>query len=202
MKLIKKIKYSGTITVITGLHIGGTNTSLGIGGVDKTVVRNPIDNLPYIPGSSLKGKLRSLLEMKHNRVDKDGKPSSGDNEVTRLFGTSGDNNGGRRSRLIVRDAFLNKEASKGLEKAELYYAEAKTENSINRITVVSNPRTNERVPAGAVFNLELIIDVYDDDNEKELRDILWEGINLLHEDYLGGNGSRGYGQVKIDIKEV
>lgn len=62
IKLEKKIVYTGIITLKTGLHIGGTNASLNIGGPDNFVVRNPIDNIPYIPGSSLKGKMRALVE--------------------------------------------------------------------------------------------------------------------------------------------
>ena len=198
MKLIKKIKYVGRLTLLTGLHVGGSDTSMGIGGVDKNIVRNPVDNLPYIPGSSIKGKMRSLLEMHYGYTD-DGKPTSDStNEVGRLFGTANGNKGGSRSRLIVRDAFLNLDATPRFENADLYYAESKTENAIDRIRVRSNPRTIERVPAGAVFDINLILDVYEGDDEKQLQATLEKGLHLLEDDYLGGHGSRGYGQVKIE----
>lgn len=201
MKLIKKIKYTGELTLITGLHIGGSNTSLGIGGIDSAIVRNPIDKLPYIPGSTIKGKMRSLLEMYFGYTD-DGKPTTDPNNVVgRLFGTTNGNKGGSRSRIVVRDAFLNTQKSERLKNAELYYAESKTENAIDRIKVSSNPRTIERVPAGAVFDINFILDVYDGDNEEELKKTIDLGISLLENDYLGGNGSRGYGQVKINWTE-
>lgn len=197
MELKKKIKYTGELTLITGLHVGGTNTSLGIGGVDSAIVRNPVDNLPYIPGSTIKGKLRSLLEMKYGYTA-DGKPTTDpNNEVGRLFGTANGNKGGSRSRLIVRDAFLDKTKSPKFENADLYYAESKTENAIDRIKVKSNPRTIERVPAGAVFGINLVLDIYEGDDEAKLKETLQHGIRLLEADYLGGNGSRGYGQVAI-----
>lgn len=198
MKLLKKIKYAGHLTLVTGLHVGGSDTSLGIGGVDKTIVRNPVDNLPYIPGSSIKGKMRSLLEMHFGYTD-DGKPTTDpNNEVGKLFGTTNGNQGGTRSRLIVRDAFLNLEKTPRFENADLYYAESKTENAIDRIAVISNPRTIERVPAGAVFNINFILNIYEGDNEEVLKATLKTGLRLLEEDYLGGNGSRGYGQVRVE----
>jgi CRISPR-associated protein Csm3 len=61
-KISKKIFIRGTITALTGLHIGGSSVAMSIGGADKVVVRNPLTNEPYIPGSSLRGKMRSLLE--------------------------------------------------------------------------------------------------------------------------------------------
>lgn len=196
MKLIKKIKYTGELTLVTGLHVGGTNTSLGIGGIDSAIVRNPIDNKPYIPGSSIKGKMRSLLELHHGLTDNGDPTSDPNNKVGRLFGTANGSKGGSRSRLIVRDAFLADNCPT-FDNADLFYAESKTENSIDRIKVSSNPRTIERVPAGAIFNINFILDIYDGDDEKQLMATLAEGIKLLQEDYLGGNGSRGYGQVTI-----
>ena len=61
MKLEKKIIISGKIIAESGIMIGGNNTAFEIGGTDKQVVRNPINKMPYVPGSSLKGKMRSLL---------------------------------------------------------------------------------------------------------------------------------------------
>lgn len=200
VKLEKKIIYNGIIKLLTGLHIGGTNASLNIGGPDKFVVRNPINNLPYIPGSSLKGKMRSLIEIAYGESD-NGKPSNSINTKSgKLFGVSGDNNKSRPSRIIIRDAELISDESK-FENTDLPYTESKTEVSIDRITSKANPRTFERVPAGAEFKLSMILNIFEGEDEKELIDILENAIKLLQDDYLGGNGSRGYGQIKISLDE-
>ena len=81
---------------------------------------------------------------------------------------------------------------------DMPYTENKWENVIDRIKgVAEHPRQSERVPAGAVFNAEFIINVWDDDNEKELLELFEKGIRLLENDYIGGSGSRGYGQIKF-----
>lgn len=199
-KLNKKIIYTGIITLKTGLHIGGTNASLNIGGPDKFVVRNPINNLPYIPGSSLKGKMRSLVEI-YNGESQNGKPSNNVNsKAGALFGTAGDNDESHPSRLIVRDAELDVHSC-DFSKTDLPYAETKTEVSIDRITAKANPRTFERVPAGAKFDFSFVLNVFDEDDEQSLKDTLMQAIALLHDDYLGGQGSRGYGQVEITIEK-
>ncbi|HOL30214.1 MAG TPA: type III-A CRISPR-associated RAMP protein Csm3 [Paludibacteraceae bacterium] len=106
IKLNKKINYTGTIVLKTGLHIGGTNAALNIGGPDNFVVRNPLTNVPYIPGSSLKGKMRALIEISTGDVSSKGEASENPNGVAgKLFGV-GANKGGHPSRLIVRDAEL------------------------------------------------------------------------------------------------
>lgn len=199
-KLIKKIIITGKITLKTGLHIGGTNAALNIGGPDKFIVRNPIGNIPYIPGSSLKGKLRALVEIKNGET-LDGKPTNDVNtRAGALFGTAGDSKKSRPSRLIVRDAPLDTDSLKEAQ-TDLPYAESKTEVSIDRITARANPRTFERVPAGAVFSLNMVLNVFEGEDEQALLDTLRQGIALLHDDYLGGQGSRGYGQVEItDLK--
>lgn len=200
VKLEKKIIYNGIIKLLTGLHIGGTNASLNIGGPDKFVVRNPINNLPYIPGSSLKGKMRSLIEIAYGESD-NGKPSNSINTKSgKLFGVSGDNDKSRPSRIIIRDAELISDESK-FENTDLPYTESKTEVSIDRITSKANPRTFERVPAGAEFKLSMILNIFEGEDEKELIGILDNAIKLLQDDYLGGNGSRGYGQIKISLDE-
>lgn len=201
IKLKKKIVYTGTITLKTGMHIGGTNAALNIGGPDKFVVRNPINNVPYIPGSSLKGKMRSLVEI-YNGETSDGKPSN--NPLTRagaLFGVSGDNENSRPSRLIVRDAELDINSC-DFSNTDLPYTESKTEVAINRITAKANPRTFERVPAGAKFKVNMVLNVFEGEDEQSLKQTLKQGISLLQDDYLGGHGSRGYGQVEFsELKE-
>ena len=214
MKLIKKIVYSGEIILKTGLHIGGTNTAIGIGGIDKLVVRNPLSKKPYIPGSSLKGKMRSLIELKDGTIDPKvtdtgtsyGPTQKQTNRAGRLFGTSpkdAQDIDSRPSRLIVRDCQLITEdkddPNYNFDSCDLLYTESKTEVSIDRVTAQANPRTFERVPAGAKFELSMILNIFDTDNEKELEVTLKEAAQLLEDDYLGGQGSRGYGQIKFKV---
>jgi len=202
-KLIKKIVIKGKIRLLTGLHIGGTNSSMGIGGIDNTVVRNPVNNQPYIPGSSLKGKMRSLIEVAdgtvgikekghaHVKYTVNEDPNS---NSAKLFGTARGDENQRPSKLIVRDAVLSKDEANKFE-SDLPFTEAKTEVTIDRITAKAVPRTLERVPAGAIFDLNMVVNVFSEDNETELIKILFRGMKLLEQDYLGGSGSRGYGQL-------
>jgi len=210
-KLLKKIEITGKIVCKTGLHIGGSYTAMNIGGVDKSVIRNPLDGKPYIPGSSLKGKLRSLLQISSGAIELLEKPigevkfgPTNNNLDADLFGNASGNKKDiqqKPSRLIIRDCnLLNSDIL--LKKTEIPYTEAKTEVIIDRITSVANPRQIERVPAGAEFNLNMILNIWSDDNEKELLNNLFKALELLHDDYLGGNGSRGYGQVSIIIDDI
>lgn len=205
-KLIKKIEINGTITLITGLHIGGTNSSMSIGGIDKAVIRNPLTNQPFIPGSSLKGKMRSLLEIATGNI---GGPSGGQvyngpsktGTAADLFGNA-INERQKPSRIIVRDCVMTN-AKDVLDKTELPYTEGKTEVVIDRITSAAMPRQIERVPGGAKFSLNLIVNIWEqDNNEKKLMDCLFESLQLLKDDYLGGHGSRGYGQITFQIEDV
>ncbi len=197
-QLVKKIKIETTITVITGLHIGGNGDSVEIGGIDNPVIKLASkDNIPYIPGSSLKGKMRCLLEQIA------GATKVGlDAEVNNLFGSTenkSNNTSNRPSKLIVRDAVLSDDSKAALlacDSLDMPYTENKFENTIDRVKgVAEHPRQSERVPAGAVFNAEFIINIWDDDKEEELMALFMKGIHLLENDYLGGSGSRGYGQI-------
>ena len=200
-KLIKKIKINTTITLLTGLHIGGSSENVEIGGIDLPVIKLANKgNQPYIPGSSLKGKMRCLLEQTK------GAPNVGlDKEVNNLFGiTKNDLLGisdNRPSKVIVRDSMLSEKSAKALRACaylDMPYTENKWENVIDRVKgVAEHPRQLERVPAGAEFNAEFIINVWDDDNEEELVGLFEKGLRLLENDYLGGSGSRGYGQIKF-----
>lgn len=101
-----------------------------------------------------------------------------------------------RGRLLFTDMILN-------NREELYkkgvqgLTEVKFENSINRLTAVANPRQIERVIRGSKFPLDLVYEVTDEEGVEEDFKILAEGLKLLEYDYLGGNGSRGYGKVKF-----
>ncbi len=203
-KLLKKIVCTGQITLKTGLHIGGTNTALNIGGPDSFVVRNPLTNVPYIPGSSLKGKMRSLIELRDGTITAGGEVTNNQkSNAGALFGTSGANDDSHPSRIIVRDAELDLSDPHMFDNTDLPYTESKTEVTINRITAKANPRTIERVPAGAKFNVNFVINVFDTDDEQQLLKTFKDAVSLLEDDYLGGNGSRGYGQVEFsELKYV
>lgn len=204
-QLIKKIEIKGTINLLTGLHIGGTNSAMSIGGIDKGVIRNPLNNQPYIPGSSLKGKLRSLLEISEGAKLESSAVSNGPSKfgiAADLFGNATGDEKQKPSRVIVRDAYLTN-AEYLLTRTELPYTEGKTEVVIDRITSAANPRQIERVPAGAQFALNIVLNIWEhDNNENELIEKLFATLELLTDDYLGGQGSRGYGQVSIEIDEV
>ena len=203
-QLVKKIKINTSITLITGLHIGGNSENVEIGGIDNPVVKLASKgDVPYIPGSSLKGKMRCLLEQAA------GAPKVGlDAKVNNLFGITesrNNNTENQPSKLIVRDAMLSDESKKMLldcDNLDMPYTENKFENVIDRVKgIAQHPRQTERVPAGAVFNAEFIINVWDDDKEEELMALFEKGIRLLENDYLGGSGSRGYGQIKFGEKK-
>ena len=199
-QLVKKIKINTSITLITGLHIGGNSENVEIGGIDNPVVKLASKgDVPYIPGSSLKGKMRCLLEQAA------GAPKVGlDEKVNNLFGITesrANNTSNQPSKIIVRDAMLSDDSKKILldcDNLDMPYTENKFENVIDRVKgIAQHPRQTERVPAGAEFNAEFIINVWDDDNEQELVALFEKGIRLLENDYLGGSGSRGYGQIKF-----
>ena len=201
-----KILIEGKLEVVTGLHIGGASSFAAIGAVDSPVVRNSRDNQPMIPGSSLKGKMRSLLARQRNQKIS-GNMDEDEEGILRLFG-SAKNGNVRVGRLIFSDLFLAEQDS--LESP----VEVKFENSINRLTAVANPRQLERVIPGTQFNLKLLYELKDTtDREKDkhaeyyqgteeewiLKDFqsLIDGMKLLELDYLGGSGTRGYGQVRF-----
>lgn len=228
-KISGKIEIKGKIECLTGLHIGASKETMEIGALDSPVVRDPVTNEPYIPGSSLKGKLRSLLERANPRIlpNRDGGSGISRHEcndwsggttynknyqrdipfpgalhcpICRLFGSTGNQN--YPARLKVRDLTLDNREE--LEKIDtgLHLTEWKFENSIDRITSAANPRNIERVPKGAQFRFSMIYDVEDIETLKDDLNNLNLAIRLLHDDALGGHGSRGYGQVKLEFEQI
>jgi len=208
----------GVIECETGLHIGGNKDIFEIGGIDAPVIRDPITKLPYIPGSSLKGRMRFLLEWETGRVNhENGKPHNCSSEeeakecpVCRVFGISAaENLKVGPTRLIVRDAHPTEGTKKEWEALDtgLLYTEWKKENYIDRITSKADPRDMERVPKGSEFEFEMVYSIYDM-GDGGARDVeffryLRTAMKLLEDSYLGGSGSRGYGKVKFkDIKVV
>lgn len=218
-KLLRKIEITGAITLLTGLHIGGTNSSMSIGGIDKGVIRNPLTNQPFIPGSSLKGKMRSLLEVftgnigpKLSKEVQNGPSKYGssadlfgnavsENDIQKIQQETGNIVRQKPSRLIVRDCSLLN-AEELLSKTDIPYTEGKTEVVIDRVTSMATPRQIERVPAGAKFKLNMVLNVWEGEDQETLMGNLFKSLELLRDDYLGGSGSRGYGQIGIEISDI
>jgi CRISPR-associated protein Csm3 len=194
-RLIKKVNLFTTFTLISGLHIGDSKDNVEIGGVDNPVVRRKDNQQPYIPGSSIKGKIRCLLEQIRG-VSRVG----GANDVNQVFGIA-DRDNTIASKIIFRDAYLCEESKNMLlasPNTDMPYTELKFENSIDRVKgKADHPRQQERVPAGTKFNVHFTVNIFDDEETLSIT-MLKEGLKALENDYLGGSGSRGYGQLAID----
>jgi CRISPR-associated protein Csm3 len=216
--LLSTHRVTATLVLRSGLHIGAGKDAIEIGGLDLPVVKHPFTQEPYIPGSSLKGKLRSLLEWALNRVENDGnvwgsnKNSQYDasDPVLRAFGTTHKQWRGGPTRLLVRDAYLDPAWAAAIREQGLAFTEEKMEVSIDRLQGKAKDgglRRTERVPAGAHFELDMVFKVFDwnGDSGKTDRDCLnrvLEGLKLLERDALGGSGSRGYGRVRVENLKV
>lgn len=241
-KLLGKVVIGGEMKALTGLRIGAATSGLEIGGIDQPVLRDPVTERPYIPGSSLKGKLRSLLTKAYGLTleplvrqppevwihwcsDESqyrtcvvcptfGQFPSGPGQVRYTFVTP--------TRLIVRDAMLadtidvTDEEGNVVKKhwrdldTDLPYTEVKVEVALDVVTAASNPRQMERVPPGAVFQVELLFSVYEGNGlpgvdpaqeQERLRAVL-QAMRLLEDDYLGSSGTRGYGKVQFQNLSV
>lgn len=220
MKLKKIVSYHGTVTCVTGISIRGAGNDLGIGGADSEVIKNPMTGEPYLPGSSLKGKMRSQLEHKYgarkfNRRTQSAEPTEkepcgcGQRNclICTLFGAHF--NPGAQSaptRILVRDSLMTDQFRQKVQELPLErgsYLEVKGENIIDRKTgAASSPRFMERVPAGATFQLDIQVQIFEGDDEMKLLNMVEEGLSLVEDSYLGSSGSRGYGQVKFDYKKT
>ncbi len=168
-RLSAKIVVKGKITLLSGLHIGGNNMGMEVGGVNATVVRNPVTGEPYIPGSSLKGKIRSLLEQKAGIFDfmtnqvTHGAAQNGKHDIVKMFGNAKSDNDNIPSKIIVRDCRLHDVDKLNMVKTfDLPFTEVKTEVVIDRIRAVATPRQLERVPAGVEFNMEIVLNVWEE----------------------------------------
>lgn len=219
MKLIKIIRLDGIIELKSGLHIGSGSDEIKIGGTDQPVIKNPIDGMPYIPGSSLKGKIRSLIEWKEDKVGMKGGPYStkdSTDSIARIFGNGKNEESykGGPTRVTFNDCYLNSEyAEKWAIKENLdKLFEIKTEVSIDRVKGTASgagPRRMERIVSGAKFDFSLAYKVFDmEDNgdngkiDEENFHILLKGMRMLELDSLGGSGSRGYGKIEfIELKK-
>ena len=194
-----KLEISGVIESLTGLHIGGGSQFAAIGAVDSVVIKDIQNDLPMIPGSSLKGKLRSLLskQLSDGKLPKE--HNQDDDRIKRLFGHAESKNP-KTSRIYFSDIFMSEESREELENSDMDATEIKFENTITRSTGVANPRQIERAIKGISYDMSLI---YNIENESEIEEdfkLLKMAFKLLQYDYLGANGSRGYG--RVDIKDL
>lgn len=195
-----KLQITGDIELKTGMHIGGSSAFAAIGAVDSPVIKDARTNLPMIPGSSLKGKMRALLAKEFNKAVNG--PDDDAECLTRLFGSAKAIDGKvKQSRVIISDMFLSN-SDKLKENGAGTVTEVKFENSINRVTAVANPRQIERAIRGSEFNLDIVYEVSDERETIEDIAILAEGLKLISYDYLGGSGSRGYGKVCFKNLEI
>lgn len=202
LKDIYKLEFE--IELLTGLHIGGSLDTFDIGGADSMVIKNPLTNEPYIPGSSIKGKLRSLLTQKYPCVSDDNKQIDiSDLRIKSIFEpTNLETSIINVSRAIFRDSYLTEDSRQKLQDILGLgsFTEIKAENKINIIKgTAETPRFIERVPAGATFNGEIILQAYDGDDVEFLKSKIIEALHMLELNYLGGSGTRGYGRVKIHL---
>jgi len=206
---MKIVKLTGTIELLSGLHIGGGDDTMKIGGIDNGIIKDVNTDKPYIPGSSLKGKMRSLLEWNYRLVGYgDGSPFNSivlkeipepdRKDAQTLLKLFGDKEGAFGiTRINVGDCALSKKSE------DMVLSEAKYENVINRQKgTAEHPRQTERVPAGVKFDFDIRIKILDEhDDETELVNMVKKGFELIESDYLGGSGSRGYGRVKFHLSE-
>lgn len=197
--ILGKVSVEGKLKLLSGMHIGGSKAFSAIGAVDSPVIRNSFNKEPYIPGSSIKGKMRYLLARVYagdgfmKSIDREEK------EIKRLFGSSAKNDI-IISRLQFSDLNLSEESKIQMEKfsTDLYLTEVKYENTIYRLTAEANPRQLERVPAGAEFDFRLIYNIEEEQTLKEDMKNIGKMFSLLEDDYLGGSGTRGYGRVTFE----
>lgn len=194
-----KILIEATLRLETGLHIGMGGDFAPIGAVDAPFIRDPVTRRPIVPGSSIKGKLRTLLARSFqegywlDQIDKDPEP------VKALFGAANNNGSARAARLQFFDCHLTEESFERLKTLEFhtYLGEVKWENTIDRLTGGASPRQIERTPAGAEFAFRVAYSIErEEETERDMK-LLADGLRLLQLDYLGGSGSRGYGRVSL-----
>ena len=188
----------------SGLHIGGSQDELTIGGSDNPVIKNPETRDPYVPGSSLKGKMRGELEKQMGRRNGNKPCGCGKCAVCRVFGAHSNDSDLGPSRIIVRDGQLSSGGR----------IENKAENVIDRRTGAAargGLRSNERVVEGTVFNMQIVLQVFDLDRDfsytdtnsgsrrgdEALQAVVADGLRLVQMTGLGGGTSRGSGAVSF-----
>ena len=202
---IEQFAINAKLNLLSGTRVGGSDDLLGIGTVDLTCIKNPVTRQPYLPGSSLKGRMRSELEKQLGQFGgRDGNQPCGCGQcmVCRVFGPHFNprHNLGP-TRLIVRDALL-------VSGGEI---ETKTENIIDRkLGTALHPRQVERVVPDSVFDFQVIINVLGLDQNCSyegksgglaLYTIVRRGMQLLENSGIGSGVGKGYGRLHfVDIR--
>ncbi|MEP9412477.1 MAG: type III-A CRISPR-associated RAMP protein Csm3 [Candidatus Brocadia sp.] len=222
MKLTAIKKLEGAIVLKSGLHIGSGNMEMHIGGTDSPVIKHPHTLEPYIPGSSLKGKVRSLLEMEsglmihtdgdvvssktlqREEVQKNTDLKSKCEAILKIFGSSGadkeDETGFGPTRVSFADCYLDDGWKEMAKKNRWLLTEEKSENIINRIKgTAEHPRFIERIPEGTRFKFLVTFKILQAGDEVLFNQVLLKGLKLLEMDALGGSGSRGYGRIEFEF---
>ena len=231
-KFVKNIVIDFRMVLKTGMHIGGSEEKTGIGGADSSVITEYINyhhgngksgrqlEVPIIPGSTIKGKMRSLLE--YERYGSDyvlggtgvakmiSCEKDPDGIISLMFGCAREGDGKTvefpKTRLIFRDAFPTDHWIQTIAENEMLRSgrEVKGENTINRVTGQATPRFIERVIPGVEFNCSIVLTVYesDRDKEKDMVSTLKKGLKMLEDSYIGGHGSRGYGRIRIPEESI
>ena len=191
--ILDKIIIKAELRLLTGMHIGKSNDFAPIGAVDSVVITDPVTKQPLIPGSTLNGKLRTMLAKLETEGPSLNKHNEDSDIIKRLFGASSPEI--VESRLQFYDIFLNNAEELENKKMDLAYTEIKFENTINRITAVAMPRQLERVPAGAKFDFKLVYNCEDASDLEEDIENLARALKMIQLDYIGGSGTRGYGKI-------
>jgi len=202
-KMVEIVEFRGQLKVLgSGLRIGGEKGAPIIGETDNPIIRHPITQLPYVPGSSIKGKIRSLLESRHcPETQRTGLPCTcGTCLVCQLFGCGESRSIQSPSRLVFRDCQPSDATRETWEEAGTS-SEVKTEVLIDRNKGLAygriGPRKMERIPAGSDFDFAFSLRYFEGDDLSAYYGLLAEGFELLEQHYLGGSGSRGYGEVAV-----
>lgn len=212
IQLLGRVLVKANLYLKSGLRIGAADTGIVVGNIN-AILRNPVTNEPYIPGSSLKGKLRSLLEKAYGVEQNQpiqkifihichNESAYQECKICPIFGISADEAGpatfpnGSPTRLIVRDAPLTTQSRTDLQAKRLdsEFSELKTEVAIDRLTSKAVPRTQERIPAGTIMDFEAVFSLYFPGDTAHFLNFC-QALRLLEQDFLGGSGSRGYGQI-------
>ena len=185
-----KIIIKTDLTVLTGLHIGSSDAYSAIGTVDSPVIKSSKDGKPIIPGSSLKGKLRSLIAAVEDTSEEFKSVNTDKAFIKDMFGSSSPI---KPARLQFSDAYV---CDKTIKLSNL--TEVKFENTINRGNCMANPRQIERVVPGIKFETVIVYNIEENSEAKRDMEMLAKGFKLLQLDYLGGHGSRGSGRVSFN----
>ncbi|MEM2841530.1 MAG: CRISPR-associated RAMP protein Csx7 [Candidatus Bathyarchaeia archaeon] len=201
-KLEERVIINGTLTLLTPLHIGSPKTEIDLEKVDMPVLKDT-QGQPYIPGSSLKGKIRSEAERIARKEGKtvctppNTKKMCGTitpNNLCiccRIFGTAGENMS-VASKVRFRDAYPHARVIETMTRAGI--AMDRERGVVAQGALYSI----EAIPQGTRFGFEMVTENLAKDEWKLLK----AAINSFADAGLGGSVSRGMGKVKLDLESA